>query len=70
MKPDTRNAIDSLFEKPIVCIFINIGVETDLSDLPESMTFALDKPFIYAEKENNIINFNNYVKYKDYTPKE
>ena len=81
---DTRHAIDTLFEQPLlepwaeamrsqtvpmVCTFISIGVQADLSDLAESITFALEKPLNYAGIEYEVLGFRNYANYEGYAPK-
>jgi len=81
---DTLAAIDKLFTKPLseswtdkvrslkdkltINTFISFGVEEDLSDLPASVTFSLEKPFEYAGTEHKVISVNNYAAYKDYAP--
>lgn len=82
---DTHSAIDSLFDRPLeeawanrmrsqttpmACTFISFGVEADLSDLPESMTFALEQPFVCAGKEHHVISLTNYANYSGYAPKD
>lgn len=80
---DARNAIDSLFEKPLQLnwtkklrkryvgeqtTFVSLGIKADLSNLPFSMTFILDKPFEAANKFYDEIKINNYAAYKDHAP--
>lgn len=80
---DTLSAIDNLFEqplhepwmdkmrartKPVMCTFICLGIETDLSDLPENILFLLDKPLSFAGSEINTIGINNYATFKAYAP--
>ena len=81
---DTLSAIDNLFESPLhepwmekmrastelaMNTFICLGVEADLSDLPENMLFLFDTPFLYAGKEINSVSINNYAAFKGYAPK-
>lgn len=80
---DTLSAIDNLFDKPLhepwmekmrintklaMNTFICLGIETDLSDLPEKMLIVFDIPFLYAGNEINSIGINNYAAFKDYAP--
>lgn len=80
---DTRVAIDSMFEEPIqedwaekmrqmtepmMDVFIGIGVESDLSGLPESESFVASEPIRCGSLVTNIVGFNNYAKYKGYAP--
>jgi len=80
---DTRAAIDNLFDtpicepwadkmrreiKPTLNTFISIGVEADLSDLPESIYFGIDSPLSYGGMNEYIIGINNYATYKGYAP--
>ncbi len=80
---DTRSAIDNLFEnplqepwmeqmrnevKPLNSTFISIGVQADLSKLPENMIFPLDQPFDYGGVSHNSISFNNYACFEGYAP--
>jgi phytoene dehydrogenase-like protein len=80
---DTRAAIDTLFDTPIsepwaekmrknttpiLNIFISIGVEADLSDLPERIFFNLDKPLLCGGQEKRILGINRYPGYKGYAP--
>lgn len=81
---DTLSAIDNLFDKPLhepwmekmrtntklaMSTFICLGIEADLSDLPENMLFLFDVPFSYAGNELNSIGINNYATFKGYAPK-
>lgn len=81
---DTLSAIDHLFDEPLhepwmekmrtntklaMNTFICLGIETDLSDLPENLVFALDKPFSYADKEVSSLSINNYATFEGYAPK-
>jgi phytoene dehydrogenase-like protein len=80
---DTRSAIDQLFDQPLQepwadnmrsntglanCTFISIGVEADLSHLPEAIIFSLDKTIDFAGKQINTISVNNYASYQGYAP--
>lgn len=80
---DTRAAIDLLFDapirepwaekmrkntKPMLNTFISIGVEADLSGLPECFCFNLDKPLICGGLEHWTLGINNYAGYKNYAP--
>lgn len=80
---DTLAAIDTLFHapirepwaekmrektKPVLNTFVSVGVETDLSDLPESLLFTLDTPLICGGQEKYCIGINNYAGYKGYAP--
>ncbi|HHU50335.1 MAG TPA: NAD(P)/FAD-dependent oxidoreductase [Firmicutes bacterium] len=80
---DTRVAIDNLFDsplrepwaekmrestKPMMITFICVGVEADLSDLPESLTFVSDQPLRCGDLAASIISINNYAGYKGYAP--
>jgi phytoene dehydrogenase-like protein len=80
---DTLSAIDNLFDQPLhepwmekmrtntklaMNTFICLGIEADLSHLPESMLFRLETPFTYAGKEVNSVGINNYATFKGYAP--
>lgn len=80
---DTLAAIDQLFEspiheawaermrkntKPLLNTFISLGVEADLSDLPERIEFIPDKPFICGGLKQSVIGICNYAGYKGYAP--
>lgn len=80
---DTRMAIDTMFEEPIheewaekmrkttepmMDVFVGIGVESDLSGLPESESFVTSEPIQCGNLVTNIVGFNNYAKYKGYAP--
>lgn len=80
---DTLVAIDTLFDspmrepwavkmrestKPVLNIFISVGVEADLSDVPERLTFITDEPLICGGVPQSIIGINNYAGYKGYAP--
>lgn len=81
---DTLSAIDHLFGKPlhepwmekmrtntklVMNTFVCLGIEADLSDLPENMVFMFDKPFSYADNEISSLGINNYATFKGYAPK-
>ena len=81
---DTLTAIDNLFESPLgepwmeemrknvkfmADTFVSIGVEEDLSDLPEGLLFPLEKTFTFAGEDFNILSLQNYAKFKEYAPK-
>lgn len=80
---DTRAAFENLFDVPITdswtkklvnrCIgeqniFISLGIKADLSDLPYSMIFPLEKPIEFAGCKWTELRVNNYAKYKDHAP--
>jgi phytoene dehydrogenase-like protein len=80
---DTLTAIDSFFEQPIKetwaeimrkntkpanCTFFCLGVEADLSSLPEAVIYTLDKPIEYAGKQISSLHINNYANYAGYAP--
>lgn len=81
---DTLTAIDKLFEKPLkeswmeklrknvkfmADTFVSIGIEEDLSHLPEGLVFPLKKPFDFAGEDFHIFSLHNYAKYEGYAPK-
>lgn len=81
---DTLSAIDNLFDRPLhepwmekmrtstklaMNTFICLGIEADLSDLPENMLFLFDTPISYAGNEINSVSVNNYATFKGYAPK-
>ena len=80
---DTLRAIDTLFEEPIrepwaeqirsdtdvmMDVFIGIGVQADLSELPSSCTFPIEEPIQFGELKYDHIGFNNYARYDGYAP--
>jgi len=80
---DTRCAIDTLFDPPIhepwadrmrestipmLNTFMCLGVETDLSDLPEGWTFSLDEPLQCGNMSTDAIGINNYATFEGYAP--
>jgi len=81
---DTLAAIDHLFDKPLnepwmqemrkntrplLNIFVSLGVEADLSTLPGSMMFSLEKPMTIGGAKVEIIGAYNYATYEGYAPK-
>ncbi len=81
---DTLTAAEKLFERPLnetwiekmrkdikfmACTFIGIGVETDLSSLPQGLVFPVERPFTFAGETFYTFSLNNYAHYKDYAPK-
>lgn len=81
---DTLSAIDTLFAEPIreqwaermrknatpmLNTYLCLGVEADLSDLPENVSFVADKPVDCGNIRANVISFNNYARYEGYAPK-
>lgn len=81
---DTLRAIDTLFDipirdkwaedmrhniKPLLCSFLCLGVENNLSELPESIIIPLDKPLESGGIQYNYLVFNNYANYRGYAPK-
>jgi phytoene dehydrogenase-like protein len=80
---DALNAIDSLFDEPIhepwadrmrcettpvLDVFIGFGVEADLKDLPESITFPLNEPIRFGDLTYGCIGINNYAGFAGYAP--
>ncbi len=80
---DTLSAIDQLFDEPIrepwaeqmrsktevlTDVFVGIGVEADLSDLPLNCTFPASKPIQLGEITYRYIGFNNYAGFRGYAP--
>ena len=81
---DALAAVDSLFDPPIqeewadkmrkntipvLDTFISVGVEADLSDLPENLSFVLEEPLICGGISNSLLGINNYSAYPGYAPK-
>jgi phytoene dehydrogenase-like protein len=82
---DTLSAVDTLFDEPlhegwmdalrrretslIINTFISMGIEADLSDLPETMVFPLDRPIKIGDFTVDNLNLNNYAPYPEYAPK-
>lgn len=80
---DTLAAIDTLLDEPIrepwaekMCkttkpmldTFISVGVEADLSRLPERIQFIPEKSLVCGGVEETVIGTNNYTGYKGYAP--
>ncbi|SCZ07692.1 phytoene desaturase family protein [Alkaliphilus peptidifermentans] len=80
---DTLTSTQKLFETPLkepwmeemrknvkfmANTFVSIGVECDLSDLPEGMIFPLQKPFTFAGEDFRTLSLHNYASYKGYAP--
>ena len=80
---DARTAIDDLFEapirepwaekmrettKPVLNTFISVGVEADLSDMPECVAFVAEEPLVCGGVPHGTISFNNYAGFKGYAP--
>ncbi|HEY8392722.1 MAG TPA: NAD(P)/FAD-dependent oxidoreductase [Capillibacterium sp.] len=80
---DTRAAIDELFDpplrepwaeklrantKPMLITFIGVGVETDLSGLPENITFVADEPLRCGDLVSPVVSIYNYAGYQGYAP--
>lgn len=80
---DTLAAVDALFDppiqepwakkmrettKPMLNTFIGVGVEADLSDLPESVAFVPDGPISCGGEPLPFIGINHYAAYKGYAP--
>lgn len=80
---DTLSAIDTLFEEPIrepwaeklraetepmLDVFVGIGVQADLSDLPENCTFPTSEPIKIGNLSFKSLGYNNYAGVKGYAP--
>lgn len=80
---DAVVAVDALFDPPIdepwvramrdqtrpmMTMFVSLGVRVDLSDLPETVGFALDEPLEAANQRYDELSFNNYATYEGYAP--
>ena len=80
---DTLVAIDKLFDspirepwaetmrentKPMLDTFISLGVEADLSDLPERIQFIPEKPLVCGGIPQSAVGICNYASYKGYAP--
>lgn len=80
---DTLSAIDTLFDDPIrepwaekmraetvpaTNVFVGLGVEADLSDLPGSATFPVKEPIQVGDLSYHAIGFNNYAGFTGYAP--
>lgn len=81
---DTLSAIEYLFDEPLnepwmqkmrkhtepmLNIFVGIGVEADLSALPESMVFSLKNPIRIGGIQLDSVGVYNYANYEGYAPK-
>jgi phytoene dehydrogenase-like protein len=53
---------------PIICTFVALGIETDLSAYPYHIRFALPAPLEYAGVKISSIAVNNYARYPNYAP--
>lgn len=80
---DTLAAIDTLFDapihepwadqmrrntKPMLDTFISVGVEADLSSIPERVQFIPDQPFECGGIPQHAVGICNYAGYKGYAP--
>lgn len=80
---DTLVAIDSLFDplinepwaqkmrqntRPMLNTFICLGIEADLSELPETISFIPHKPLPCGGTEIKFVSINNYSSYEGYAP--
>lgn len=80
---DTLQAIDTLFDtplrekwaedmrlntRPLLSSFLCLGVEADLSELPESIIIPLDKPLESGGMQYDNLTINNYANYPGYAP--
>lgn len=80
---DARSAIDTLFGEPLQddwaqkmraglrttqCIFLGVGVETDLSSWPRSMQIVLPYPLKAAGRTYKTLIVNNYATEGGYAP--
>ena len=80
---DALQAIDSLFDEtihepwadrmrrettPVLNVFVGLGVEADLKDLPESITFPLNEPIRFGDLSYGCIGINNYAGFAGYAP--
>lgn len=80
---DTLVAIDTMFDtpisepwaekmrqttKPMLDTFICLGVEADLSGLPERIVFRSDEPLVCGNLSESVIGICNYAGYKGYAP--
>ncbi len=80
---DTLSAIDTLFDEPIMepwavkmraetepmlNVFVGLGVEADLSGLPESTTFPLKEKIPVGNLTFDTLGFNNYAGFAGYAP--
>lgn len=80
---DTLSAIDTLFDEPIhepwaekmraqtepmMDVFIGLGVEADLSNMPANNNFPISEPLRIGNLVYEGIGFNNYAGYEGYAP--
>jgi phytoene dehydrogenase-like protein len=80
---DTLAAVDTLFDPlirepwaekmrkntvPLLDTFIALGVEADLSDVPESLVFEAAEPLPFCGTALPVIGVNNYARYVGYAP--
>lgn len=80
---DTLSAIDTMFDQPIhepwadqmrrdtvpmLDTFVCLGVNADLSHLPENMMFRLEQPITCGGLKVQVIGYNNYAGYAGYAP--
>lgn len=80
---DAMQAVGKLFEPPLLepwtkklrrvvvteqNMFVGIGVQADLRDLPRAIVFPLEKPFAAGGLEFSEIRVNNYALYPDHSP--
>lgn len=80
---DTLVAIDTLFDppirdpwadrmrqtsKPMLDTFIGVGVEADLSGLPERIQFVPEQPLLCGGISQSVVGINHYAGYKGYAP--
>lgn len=80
---DTLSAIDHLFDEPLnepwmqnmrkntepmLNVFVSLGVETDLSDLPGNMMFSLERPMVIGGTRLDTLGVYNYATYEGYAP--
>ena len=80
---DTLSAIDKLFETPLyeswadqmrkntklaTCTYLCLGVEAELSHLPEAVEYPLQQPIDFAGKHLTSLGFTNYANYPGYAP--
>ena len=81
---DTLTAVDQLFDQPVHepwtdkmrantkpanCTFICLGVEADLTHLPEAIIYTLNNPIDFAGNKIDTLSINNYATYEGYSPK-
>ena len=80
---DARTAIDTLFGEPLrdrwarrlrrrlegeQCMFLSLGLDTDLSGRPKTMMFRLRTPLEAAGKSYPVVTLYNYSGDPDYAP--